>query len=78
MPRSRDGTILANVQLIRFHYENRKIQRVIWIPGKLNLADPLTKKDCLLTDALQLTLFEGRLPFDFINSKMRYSTACLG
>lgn len=32
-----------------------------WIPGSLNLADPLTKPDSPLTHALALTLYTGRL-----------------
>ena len=38
---------------------------ISWIPGNINLADPLTKKESSITDALQLTLFTGRMCIDF-------------
>lgn len=35
-----------------------------WVPGNVNLVDPLTKNDSALTEMLQLALFTGRLAVD--------------
>ena len=41
------------------------MDEISWIPGRINLADALTKKDSSIIDALQLPLFSGRLCMDF-------------
>jgi len=59
-----DRSIRGDVSCIRFEFQTGNVERISWIPGKLNLADPLTKKDSPLTDMLQLSLFTGRLCLD--------------
>lgn len=71
-------SIRGDVQLIKYYFETKKIHRVVWIPGSLNLADPLTKRNSVLSDSLQVLLFEGRLPFGFSASQSRISTPNLG
>lgn len=73
-----DKCIRADVQLIRYYFETQKVNKMLWIPGSLNLAHPLTKKDSRLTDALQLLLFDGSLPFDFPRIEERCSERNLG
>ena len=60
-----DKSIRGDVSCIRFEFQTGAVDTISWIPGQANLADPLTKKDSCLTDALQLTLFTGRLRFNF-------------
>ena len=40
---SADRSIRADVSVIRYEFEKFKLNRIFWIPGKVNLADPLTK-----------------------------------
>ena len=60
-----DKSIRGDVSCIRFEFQTGAVETISWIPGQANLADPLTKKDSCLTDALQLTLLTGRLCFNF-------------
>lgn len=60
-----DRSIRGDVGCIRYEFQTHAVEKISWIPGKTNLADPLTKKDSSLTDTLQLTLFSGRLCIDF-------------
>lgn len=60
-----DKSIRGDVSCVRYEFETGAVDKVSWIPGQSNLANPLTKMDSSLTDALQLTLFTGRLCFDF-------------
>ena len=73
-----DKSIRGDLQLIRYYFETKKIHRVVWIPGSLNLANLLTKRNSVLSDSLQLLLFEGRLPFSFSASQSRIPTPTLG
>lgn len=73
-----DKSIRADVQLIRYYFETRQIHKMVWVPGSLNLADPLTKKDSSLCDALQILLFDGSLPFSIPDAKERCSEQNLG
>ena len=59
-----DRSIRGDVASIRYEFQVGNVRQISWIPGKLNLADVLTKKDSPLTDALQLTLFTGKLQID--------------
>lgn len=43
-----DNAIRADVQLIRYNFETHHVDRLLWIPGSLNLSDVLTKKDSKL------------------------------
>lgn len=60
-----DRSIRSDVACIRYEFQTGCIDAITWIPGKLNLADVLTKSDSPLTDALQLTLYTGRIQIDF-------------
>ena len=60
-----DNLIRGDVSCIRFEFQTGAVDQISWIPGRINLADPLTKKDSSITGALQLTLFTGRLCMDF-------------
>lgn len=56
-----DKSIRADVASIRFEFQTRTLDKISWIPGRVNLADPLKNKNCSITDLLQLILFTGRL-----------------
>ena len=60
-----DKSIRGDVRCIRFEFQTGAVDEMSWIPGRINLADPMTKKDSCPTDALQFTLFSGRLCIDF-------------
>lgn len=60
-----DRSIRGDVGCIRYEFQTGAVEKISWIPGTTNLADPLTKKNSSLTDVLQLTLFSGRICTDF-------------
>lgn len=62
---SMDRSIRADVSVVRYEFETKNIDRMIWIPGKTNLADPLTKTNSPLTQTLQLTMFNGEVSISF-------------
>lgn len=51
----------ADVSLIRFEFESRNVAEFTWIPGRLNLADVVTKAGRPVIDASQLTLADERI-----------------
>ena len=59
-------SVRADVNFIRYEFEVGNADRICWVPGRLNLADPGTKLDSPLTQSLQLLMFSGKLPFDFL------------
>lgn len=61
---SLDKSIRCDVVCIRFEFETGEVDRIIWIPGKVNIADLLKKKDSPLSEVLQLTLTTGRICVD--------------
>lgn len=63
--KSIERSVRADVNFIQYQFETKQANRICWIPGRLNLADPGTKPDSPLVAALQLLLFSGRLPFGF-------------
>lgn len=63
--KSIDKSIRGDVSCIRYEFQTGAVDKISWIPGQANLAEPLTKKDSSLTDAIQLNLFTGRLCFKF-------------
>lgn len=69
-----DKAIRADVQLIRYYFETKKIQKMIWIPGSLNLADPLSKMDSRLSDALQLFYLTVLYPLTSLGPKSALQT----
>jgi len=50
------------------------VWKITWIPGNFNFAYPFTKTDSPLTEAVQLTLFNGCLNIDFQESAESKST----
>lgn len=60
-----DKSIRGDVACIRYEFQVGNVSKISWIPGSLNLADPLTKTDSPLTEALQLTLYTGRLMIEY-------------
>ena len=75
---SADRSIRADVNVIRYEFESRNVSNMMWVPGKVNLADPCTKPNSPLTDALQLLLQSGKLPFGFPDSEIRSSNRSTG
>ena len=73
-----DKSMRADVSLIRYNYETRRLNRLIWTPGSLNPADVLTKLDSALTDSVQLMMFHGTLPYDMSRAEIRDSAQPLG
>lgn len=73
-----DRFIRSNVNVVRHEFERRIVSNIIRIPGKENLPDPGTKSDSPLTYAIDLTLFEGLLPFAFLMAEERSSSHPLG
>ena len=69
-----DRSIRGDVGSIRFEFQTGAVQSVSWIPGKINMADVLTKKDSALTDMLTLCLYTGKIPIDFENKAETKST----
>ena len=73
-----DRSVRADVNVIRFEFETRVVSRMIWTPGKTNLADPLTKRNSPLIDALQLLLLNSALPISLCGSLARASSQSTG
>ena len=73
-----DRSIRSDIALLRYYYETKKIDRMIWVPGSLNLAEPLTKWNSLLTRDLQLLLLTGELAIDLSGEKISSSNAQVG
>ena len=66
-----DKTIRADLELLRYHYETHHLEELIWVPGSVNLADPLIKRDSPLSIALQLMIFDVTLPVSLVDAEMR-------
>ena len=73
-----DKSIRSDVNVIRYEFETKNVNNIYWIPGKLNLADPGTKADSPLTQALQLLLHNGKLPYSFDGLESRSTNRSLG
>ena len=73
-----DKSIRADVNVIRYEFETNSVNEMVWVPGRVNLADPGTKRDSQLTDALQLLLFTGRIPLDLSAAESRSTYLPLG
>ena len=56
-----DRSIRGDVASIRFEFQVGNVNKISWIPGKINLADPLTNKDSQLTDALLVFMYEHQV-----------------
>ena len=73
-----DRSIRADVSVIRYEFETRNVSTMIWLPGKSNLADPLTKPDSPLELPLQLMMFSGEIPVSFTETMFRHSDQSTG
>lgn len=60
-----DRSVRGDVSLIRYEFETQNVSRMIWVPGKVNLSDPGTKPNSPLSNALQLMMLSGEIPFNF-------------
>lgn len=63
-----DKSIRADVQLIRYNFETRKLHRFIWIEGKQNKANAPTKGDSPLNELLQLAMYDDKFHCAFAKS----------
>lgn len=70
--------IAIDVQFMRYSFETHRLNKLIWISGRANLADPLTKKDNPIADLLQLTIFKDVLTLDLYAVESRESNVSLG
>ena len=73
-----DKSVRADVNVIRYEFETHKVNFMSWIPGKLNMSDPLTKKDSPMNKSLQLMMFSGELPVSYEDAKTRKSEQSTG
>ena len=73
-----DRSVRADVNVIRFDFETKAVDQLVWIPGRTNLADPGTKRDSTLSEALQLLLYTGKIPIDLSEAEVRSSNRPLG
>ena len=73
-----DRSIRADVSVIRYEFETQNVNRFFWIPGKVNLADPLTKTNSPLVQPLQLSMYSGELGISFEDVLERQSNQSSG
>ena len=73
-----DKAIKGDVASLRYDFEIRAIDKMIWIPGKFNLSDPLTKRDSPLEKSLQLTLHTGLISVDLSKCLVNNSKKPIG
>ena len=73
-----DRSVRADVNVIRFDFETKAVDEMVWIPGRTNLADPGTKRDSALAEALQILLLTGKIPLDLTEAEVRSSDRPLG
>lgn len=59
-----DKAIRSDIGALRYEFETQVVNRISWIPGSINIADALTKRDSVLKDALLLLMFTGQLKVD--------------
>ena len=68
-----DRSIRGDVSSIRFEFATKNVYSMIWVPGKIYLADPGTKPDIHLTQTLNLLFESGTSPIDFTEAVTKYS-----
>lgn len=73
-----DKAIKGDVALLMYDFERSAIDKIIWIPGKFNLADTMTKRDSAIVKRLQLTLTSSKRFTDFTGCKMNISNKPTG
>lgn len=60
-----DRLMRTLVNLIRYQFQTQNVNRIIWVPGIINLADTITKPNSPLTQILQLLIYYRKLSSDF-------------
>ena len=60
-----DKSIGGDVNVIRYEFETRDVNKIIWIPGSTNVLDPGTKPNISLSVIFKLNILTGRLKMDF-------------
>lgn len=75
---SLDKSIRGNDGRIRCEFETKQVSKMIWVPGTVNLSDPVTKPNSPLCSTLQLMLFSGEIPISFDQAQERDSSATTG
>lgn len=74
-----DKSIRADDAYTRYEFQVGIVNKMTWIPKKRNCANVLTKKDGVLSDAHQLTLYMERLTLPYENFAVaKSSTEHLG
>ena len=73
-----DRSVRADVNVIRYELETNSVDHIVWIPGRVNLADPDTKRDSALCDSLQLLFYTGKIPLDLAEAEVRSTNRPLG
>ena len=66
-----DKSVKANVNVIRYEFETKKVSQMTCIPGKINPSDDLTIKDSPMKNPLQLMLFTGEIAITFSQGKTK-------
>ena len=59
-----DRSIRGDVGCIRYEFQTGTVSEISWIPGRINLSDPLTKTDSNLSETLQSLLSNGKMIMD--------------
>lgn len=73
-----DRSIRGDIGVIRFEFEVRNVSRIIWIPGKLHIADIETKFDSPLVDVANQMLSSGLIPFSIHTHESQSSDRSVG
>lgn len=64
---SKDYRLRPTVAAIRDTYECGEIEHLLWVPGSVNIADPLTKYNRHIRDLLMYVLQTGRIPTELLS-----------
>lgn len=65
-------SVRASVSIIRYEYETRHADDIIWIPGRVNPTDPGTNTDSPLTQEMLQTMASGEFSIDLSEAKSRF------
>lgn len=73
-----DKSIRGDIAFIRYEFEFGNVNHIIWLPGKHNFADPVTKPNSPLESSVQLMMFGGVIPIELDNANTRKSEQFYG
>lgn len=73
-----DKSVSTDIKVIRYEFETKNVNWMTWLPGKITLADPLSKKDSLMVKPLQLLMYTGEIPIDLSAQKIRDCSQSMG